>query len=196
MLYRALSARDPRFDGVFFVGVTSTGIYCRPICPARTPRRANCRFFGSAAGGRAGALPPLPALSARAGARPGAGRRRPAHRARGRRAPPVRYGCRDGRRDRRPRSAGRALRAELAPAPPHRPQGAGRRADPARADAPAAAREAAAHRDGAARDRGGVRERLREPAPFQRRLPPPLRHAAHAAAPPRRRGRRRDRRRR
>ena len=47
-LYRALSARDPRFDGVFFVGVTSTGIYCRPICPARTPRRANCRFFGSA----------------------------------------------------------------------------------------------------------------------------------------------------
>jgi AraC family transcriptional regulator of adaptative response / DNA-3-methyladenine glycosylase II len=46
-LYRALSARDRRFDGVFFVGVTSTGIYCRPICPARTPRRANCRFFGS-----------------------------------------------------------------------------------------------------------------------------------------------------
>jgi AraC family transcriptional regulator of adaptative response / DNA-3-methyladenine glycosylase II len=47
-LYRALSARDSRFDGVFFVGVTSTGIYCRPICPARTPRRANCRFFASA----------------------------------------------------------------------------------------------------------------------------------------------------
>jgi AraC family transcriptional regulator of adaptative response / DNA-3-methyladenine glycosylase II len=47
-LYRALTARDPRFDGVFFVGVTSTGIYCRPVCPARTPRRANCRFFGSA----------------------------------------------------------------------------------------------------------------------------------------------------
>jgi len=47
-LYRALSARDPRFDGVFFVGVTSTGIYCRPLCPARTPRRANCRFFASA----------------------------------------------------------------------------------------------------------------------------------------------------
>jgi AraC family transcriptional regulator of adaptative response / DNA-3-methyladenine glycosylase II len=46
-LYRALSARDPRFDGVFFVGVTSTGIYCRPVCPARTPRRANCRFFAS-----------------------------------------------------------------------------------------------------------------------------------------------------
>jgi AraC family transcriptional regulator of adaptative response / DNA-3-methyladenine glycosylase II len=46
--YQALSARDRRFDGLFFVGVTSTGIYCRPICPARTPRAANCRFFASA----------------------------------------------------------------------------------------------------------------------------------------------------
>jgi AraC family transcriptional regulator of adaptative response / DNA-3-methyladenine glycosylase II len=48
-LYNALSARDPRFDGVFFVGVTSTGIYCRPVCTARTPRAENCRFFGSTA---------------------------------------------------------------------------------------------------------------------------------------------------
>src|ERR1041385_3237422 len=44
-LYRALSSRDPRFDGIFFVGVTSTGIYCRPICPVKTPKAANCRFF-------------------------------------------------------------------------------------------------------------------------------------------------------
>src|SRR5580698_6408161 len=43
--YSALTARDSRFDGLFFVGVTSTGIYCRPICPAKTPREANCRFF-------------------------------------------------------------------------------------------------------------------------------------------------------
>ena len=42
-------ARDPRFDGVFFVGVQTTGIYCRPICPARTPGRARCAFFASAA---------------------------------------------------------------------------------------------------------------------------------------------------
>jgi len=48
-LYDAYAARDSRFDGVFFVGVTSTGIYCRPVCPAKTPRRANCRFFPSAA---------------------------------------------------------------------------------------------------------------------------------------------------
>jgi AraC family transcriptional regulator of adaptative response / DNA-3-methyladenine glycosylase II len=44
-LYNALTARDPRFDGVFFVGVTSTDVYCRPICPAKTPKAANCRFF-------------------------------------------------------------------------------------------------------------------------------------------------------
>ena len=44
-LYKALTARDSRFDGVFFVGVTSTGIYCRPICPVKTPKAANCRFF-------------------------------------------------------------------------------------------------------------------------------------------------------
>ncbi|MEP6834067.1 MAG: AlkA N-terminal domain-containing protein [Gemmatimonas sp.] len=46
---RALNARDPRFDGVFFVGVASTGIYCRPVCPARPPRRDRCRFFANAA---------------------------------------------------------------------------------------------------------------------------------------------------
>src|ERR1041385_5888916 len=48
MLYKALSSRDPRFDGIFFVGVTSTVIYCRPICPVKTPKQANCRFFDSA----------------------------------------------------------------------------------------------------------------------------------------------------
>jgi AraC family transcriptional regulator of adaptative response / DNA-3-methyladenine glycosylase II len=47
--YRALAARDPRFDGVFFVGVTTTRIYCRPVCPASTPGRERCRFFPSAA---------------------------------------------------------------------------------------------------------------------------------------------------
>src|SRR6058998_279508 len=47
--YRALQSRDARFDGRIFVGVTSTGIYCRPICPARTPKFENCRFYSSAA---------------------------------------------------------------------------------------------------------------------------------------------------
>lgn len=49
VFYRALVARDPRFDGVFFVGVRTTGIYCRPVCTAKTPGRRSCRFFASAA---------------------------------------------------------------------------------------------------------------------------------------------------
>ncbi|MEY4882335.1 MAG: hypothetical protein RIS34_189 [Pseudomonadota bacterium] len=47
--YLALKARDARFDGRFFTGVTSTGIYCRPVCSAKTPKRENCRFFDHAA---------------------------------------------------------------------------------------------------------------------------------------------------
>lgn len=47
--YRALKSRDARFDGRIFVAVTSTGIYCRPVCPARPAKLENCRFFPSAA---------------------------------------------------------------------------------------------------------------------------------------------------
>lgn len=47
--YLALKTRDARFDGSFFTGVTSTGIYCRPVCSVKTPKRENCRFFGHAA---------------------------------------------------------------------------------------------------------------------------------------------------
>jgi AraC family transcriptional regulator, regulatory protein of adaptative response / DNA-3-methyladenine glycosylase II len=46
---RARLAQDPRFDGRFFIGVTSTGIYCRPICPAPTAKQRNVRYFPSAA---------------------------------------------------------------------------------------------------------------------------------------------------
>ncbi|WP_287898556.1 Ada metal-binding domain-containing protein [Brevundimonas sp.] len=52
--WRAVVARDARFDGRFFTGVTSTGIYCRPVCPARTPRRENVTFHPSAAAAEAG----------------------------------------------------------------------------------------------------------------------------------------------
>lgn len=47
--YRAVDSRDQRFDGWFYTGVTSTGIYCRPSCPAVTPKRQNVRFYPSAA---------------------------------------------------------------------------------------------------------------------------------------------------
>jgi AraC family transcriptional regulator of adaptative response / DNA-3-methyladenine glycosylase II len=56
--YRALVARDARFDGRFFVGVTTTGIYCRPICRVRTPLERNCTFHASAAAAEAAGFRP------------------------------------------------------------------------------------------------------------------------------------------
>jgi AraC family transcriptional regulator of adaptative response / DNA-3-methyladenine glycosylase II len=56
--YRAICSRDARFDGRFFVAVLSTGIYCRPVCPARTPARVNVAFFPTAAAAQAGGFRP------------------------------------------------------------------------------------------------------------------------------------------
>jgi len=56
--YRALAARDARFDGIFFTGVTTTGIYCRPVCGVKTPRASSCRFFGTAAAAEAAGFRP------------------------------------------------------------------------------------------------------------------------------------------
>lgn len=53
LCYRALCSRDTRFDGQFFTAVTSTGIYCRPICPAPTPHARNVRFYAYAAAAEA-----------------------------------------------------------------------------------------------------------------------------------------------
>ena len=47
--YAALAARDRRFDGRIWFGVTSTGVYCRPVCPAQTPKAQNVRFFAAPA---------------------------------------------------------------------------------------------------------------------------------------------------
>ncbi len=49
MLYRALTSRDRRFDGRIWFGVVTTGVFCRPVCPAQTPKRENVRFFGAPA---------------------------------------------------------------------------------------------------------------------------------------------------
>ena len=56
--YRALRARDARFDGRFFVAVSSTRIYCRPVCTVKPPRRENCRFYPSAAAAESGGYRP------------------------------------------------------------------------------------------------------------------------------------------
>lgn len=66
---RAYRSRDPRFDGRFFVGVRSTGIYCRPICPAPSPRPENVTFYPTAAA--AGAAGFRPCLRCRPEAAPG-----------------------------------------------------------------------------------------------------------------------------
>ena len=54
--WRAVTARDARFDGRFFTGVVSTGVYCRPVCPARTPKRENVVFHRTAAAAEAAGL--------------------------------------------------------------------------------------------------------------------------------------------
>lgn len=66
---RARLARDPRFDGLFFIGVLSTGIYCRPICPARSPKPENTVYFPSAAAAADAGL--RPCLRCRPEAAPG-----------------------------------------------------------------------------------------------------------------------------
>jgi AraC family transcriptional regulator of adaptative response / DNA-3-methyladenine glycosylase II len=56
--YRAFVTRDARFDGRLFCGVKTTGVYCRPICPARTPKRGNVTYFASAAAAQAAGFRP------------------------------------------------------------------------------------------------------------------------------------------
>ena len=47
VMYRAVVDHDPTFEGIFFVGVATTGVFCRPTCRVRTPKRANVEFFPS-----------------------------------------------------------------------------------------------------------------------------------------------------
>src|SRR5215204_4223035 len=66
---RARRSRDPRFDGKFFIAVTSTRIYCRPICPARSPKDENIRYYATAAAAQAAGF--RPCLRCRPEASPG-----------------------------------------------------------------------------------------------------------------------------
>ena len=72
IFYLALKSRDARFDGRFFTGVTSTGIYCRPVCKVKAPKRENCHFFDLAA--RAESAGFRPCLRCRPELAPNAGR--------------------------------------------------------------------------------------------------------------------------
>ena len=62
--WEAVRSRNRAYDGVFVYAVRSTGIYCRPSCPSRRPRREHVQFFGSPDRGRAGRLSRVPALPA------------------------------------------------------------------------------------------------------------------------------------
>src|SRR6266850_2104221 len=66
---RARRSRDARFDGRFFIGVTTTGVYCRPICPARAPKDEHVRYFATAAAAEAAGF--RPCLRCRPEAAPG-----------------------------------------------------------------------------------------------------------------------------
>ena len=66
---RARRSRDARFDGKFFIAVTSTRIYCRPICPARSPKDENIRYYATAAAAQAAGF--RPCLRCRPEASPG-----------------------------------------------------------------------------------------------------------------------------
>ena len=61
---RARRARDARFDGRFFIGVVTTGIYCRPVCPVAFAETGECALFPLGSGRRPGGLPAMPALPA------------------------------------------------------------------------------------------------------------------------------------
>lgn len=69
LCYDAILARDARFDGVFYTAVRTTGIYCRPVCPARTPARKSCLFFSAASAAEAAGF--RPCLRCRPEAAPG-----------------------------------------------------------------------------------------------------------------------------
>src|SRR5688572_16829470 len=56
--YEVVKARDARFDGVFYVGVSTTGVYCRPVCRVRTPGRDRCSYYSSAAAAEAAGFRP------------------------------------------------------------------------------------------------------------------------------------------
>ena len=128
-MYRALAARDPAFDGIFYVAVKTTRIFCRSVCHARTPKRENVEFYARPARRAVRGLPSVSALpAARAGAAAAAAGRKAARRGRSR---PVRTTARGGSRTHGHRPIDRAarvpalLRHELSRLPPRAAHGHG-----------------------------------------------------------------------
>ena len=161
--YRAVAQRDPRFDGRFFTGVKTTGIYCRPICPARTPRTENVTFFPTAAAAQEAGF--RPCLRCRPETAPDLGAWRGTSNTVSRALALIELGALD---ERRLEGLRRAARHRRAPAAAAVPAASRRLADRGRANPPRAAREAAHPRDPAADGRDRVCRRLRQHPPLQR----------------------------
>ena len=165
--YQALKAHDARFDGRFFVGVSSTRIYCRPVCTVKTPKQRELPLLPQRGGGRVGGLPPLPALPARA--RPW--QRQHRCRARGWHKPPPSL-IEDGLLNETgiDELAARSGRDRSTSAP-RVSDGVRRLARRVRTDASAAAGQAPADRHRLAGHRGRDGERLRQLAALQCAVP-------------------------
>ena len=147
---------------------TSTGIYCRPICPARLPKFENCRFFASAAAAQEAGF--RPCLRCRPEIAPDLAFWRGTANTVSRALALIAEGALDGERCRR-RGAGRAAGRRRPPAAAAVPAPSRRLADRRRPDAPRAVRQAAPARHAPADDRGGAGLGLRQRAPLQRDLP-------------------------
>ena len=181
--YRAISQRDARFDGRLFIGVKTTGVYCRPVCPARTPRSQNVNFYPTAAAAQEAGF--RPCLRCRPETAPDMGAWRGTSNTVSRALAPDRAWRARRRRCRcSGQSAGRRRAATAASFSPASWRFASRR----RADPPRAARQAIDPRDAPADDRDRFRRRLRQRAPVQRDLPGLVRPRARRFAAAQRAG--------
>ena len=173
---RAVSSRDPRFDGVFFVGITTTRIYCRPVCPARVSYPERRRFFESAAAAERSGF--RPCLRCRPELAPGRAVCDAVPRVARAAAIRIAAGALNGRSV----GAGAGAGRERAPSPPRDGARARRVAGRAGADPSAAAGQVPADRHQAAGDPGGVRQRVSEPPAVQLGVPRALPHEPERAS--------------
>ncbi len=178
--YLALTTRDARFDGRLFVGVTSTGIYCRPVCRVRTPLRRNCRFFANAASAEQQGF--RPCLRCRPELAPGLSLVDSSQALADAGRTDDRTGGPAGQRCLPAADCAAPRRHRPAPAP-HLPASAWRDADRLSQHAAPAAGQATAHRHRHAGHAGGAGQRPRQPAALQRRLRAALPHEPEHAAP-------------
>ena len=175
--YSAIRVRDARYDGRFFTAVKTTRIYCRPVCPARTPCRAMSSSTPRPRPRRRPAS--IPACAAARKSRPPPAPRRAA-RQRGARVAADRAGCAGRGRSGR---AGRPDRRRRAPAAAAVPRAPGRLSRRRRPDPPRAAGQATDPRDAPAHGRDRVRLGLWQHPPLQRALPAAVRPPARRPAP-------------